>query len=135
MNFVDLDNNPIEVNITNKLLHRHKTKFSKLHIKGRKLLQSVYPLHSIYEDVPIYVYDNKLLYLDLFIPELNLTVEVNGEQHYNFNCFFYKNKLDFAVAINNDRLKRQWCKLNKLKLIEFPYDESEEKWKERLNAN
>jgi hypothetical protein len=59
-------------------------------------------------------------------------VEVQGEQHYKFNNHFFDNKLEFYRAQARDRLKEEWCVTNHFFLIQLPYNETDEKWLERI---
>lgn len=59
---------------------------------------------------------NWKLRFDFYLPEIKTCIEFQGSQHYNPQSYFYS--LDL---INNDILKREYCKKNKLKLIEIPY--------------
>lgn len=134
MKFFDLDGNPIDVNINNKLLYKKKTHFSGLHKKARALLNKLYPTLCIYEDVPVRVLPDKLLFIDLFLVEINLAVEVHGKQHYEYCSFFHKNKLDFLKRHQDDIFKKEWCKNNMITYVELPYNESIEQWEKRLNV-
>jgi len=108
------------------------TNKSKGHILAKQILKELYPLEVIYEEPTIKITRNKNLYIDLFIPRLYLAVEVHGEQHYSFNSLFHKNKMQFLQQKNNDRLKKEWCKLNEIALIELPHYENATQWKERI---
>ena len=65
------------------------------------------------------------LYLDFYIPNLNLAIEINGEQHYRPVCF---GGIDKSIAKKNyqkqkekDYLKRKYCKDNNIELLEISY--------------
>ena len=62
------------------------------------------------------------LELDGWCPELNLAFEYNGIQHYKFTPKFHKSITDFENQIQRDREKRYLCNINKIKLIEIPYN-------------
>lgn len=68
------------------------------------------------------------LELDCYNSELNLAVEYNGEQHYNYIPFFHRNKEAFYNQKYRDELKRLRCKELGITLIEVPYTE-----KNRIN--
>ena len=61
------------------------------------------------------------LELDCFNPDLNLAVEYNGVQHYKYTPYFHKNKEAFMNQKYRDEMKRDRCRVNKVKLIEVPY--------------
>jgi very-short-patch-repair endonuclease len=81
------------------------------------------------EEVPL---PGTKLYFDFLVPSANLAVEVQGEQHYKFNSFFHKHKAGLLASKSRDRQKREWCELNGITLLEFPYNESDEQWKLRI---
>lgn len=60
--------------------------------------------------------------LDIFIPDLNLAIEYQGEQHYKVINFFGG---DDALIRNQkrDQLKKEKCNKNDIKLIMFSYKE------------
>lgn len=61
------------------------------------------------------------MYFDFFIPELNVFIEVQGEQHYKFNKFFHRNIDMFYDQQYRDKLKTQWVAEKKAKLIELSF--------------
>jgi very-short-patch-repair endonuclease len=54
-------------------------------------------------------YNGQILRFDFYIPSLNLYVEVQGQQHFTFNSFFYESDLDFKKQKRRDSLKEEWC--------------------------
>ena len=62
------------------------------------------------------------LEIDCFNKELNLGVEINGKQHYEFVPFFHKTHDRFRLQQYKDNLKKRMCKENGVDLIEIPYD-------------
>jgi hypothetical protein len=61
------------------------------------------------------------LELDCYEPSLNLAVEYNGIQHYQYNKFFHRNKEHFLNQKYRDDMKRRICKDRGIILIEVPY--------------
>lgn len=61
--------------------------------------------------------------LDIFIPELNLAIEYQGEQHFKPVSIFGGNE-GLLRAKERDKLKLQKCKSNKIDLIYFTYKEN-----------
>ena len=57
-----------------------RTNASDLHIRARLLLHQLYGNHNVLEEVSIKVKPKTNLYLDFYIPTLNLAVEVHGKQ-------------------------------------------------------
>ena len=62
----------------------------------------------------------KTLELDIFIPKLKLAIEYNGKQHY-FDV--YNNPKDFLKVKQRDKIKKDRCKKNGIKLIIIKYNE------------
>jgi len=112
------------------------TKRSGLHSKAKELLKERYPNDRILEELvlPGTKTGNRksTLKADFFIPVRGLVVEVHGQQHTEFNNFFFANKMEFYKAQARDRDKKSWCELNNFTLIELFHDESIDQWKEKI---
>lgn len=64
---------------------------------------------------------NKLpLPFDFYLPQQNLCIEYNGEQHYKLNRF-NMDLLDLMNRKRLDKIKEKYCKDNNIKLITIPY--------------
>jgi len=85
---------------------------SALHINVRCVLKELFPRLNIYEEIFI---DG--LYLDFFIKELALVIEVDGEQHEKYIHFYHKNAARYQQAISNDIKKEYLCEINNFRLI------------------
>jgi very-short-patch-repair endonuclease len=72
---------------------------------------------------PIKVNRRTTLFLDYYVPSMNMAFEADGIQHYKQNRFFHKNDLDFLGQQINDRDKESWCHENGVRLVRFRYDE------------
>ena len=73
--------------------------------------------------------DRKPLPFDFYLPDHNTCIEFQGEQHYN-SIFFdivYKSKIKgvekFKRLKNHDKIKKQYCKNKKIKLLEIKYND------------
>ena len=64
---------------------------------------------------------------DFYLPEYNILIEIDGEQHYRPISFGCKDKdkiLDnFYKQLNHDKIKNEYCKRNNIPLIRIPYYE------------
>lgn len=60
------------------------------------------------------------MYVDFYIPSLNVIIEYNGKQHYEKIKIWEKN---FERQQNRDEELRQYCIDNNIKLIEIKYNE------------
>jgi len=63
-------------------------------------------------------YKNTLEF-DFYLPEHNLVIEVQGEQHYIDNG--WKSGKEFKEQQIRDQIKREYCKNNNIKELEIPY--------------
>lgn len=116
---------------------------SKLHKEVTELLIKKFPSANIVEEFHIEVEDSRgkthHLYIDLMIPSMSLAVECQGRQHFEPVAHFHQNS-GFSTSQSNDALKRTWCEINNVILIEFRYDDKvtmkllERKIKEALNG-
>ena len=113
-------------------------KRSKYHLRARLLLKEIYNSYRILEEVKLpgstALHRKSVLYLDFFIPTLQKAFEVHGEQHYQYNAFFHKNKADFIKSQVRDEDKIAWCELNNIELITLKYSESEDEWRKRIKG-
>jgi len=119
--------------LTGHSAHAKLKNKSSLHISAREVLKESYPTLHILEEVPVPIKKTDTLYFDFFIPILKTVVEVHGEQHYKFVPFYHSTMLGFLKSKKRDLSKIEWCDLNQIKYIEFPYNENLEQWKSRLN--
>lgn len=133
MNVVDLDGNRISWNLTGHISKGRVQEKSSYHLAARKLLIETYPTLHILEEVSIPLRKSEVLYLDFFMPLTKTVVEVHGQQHYEFIPFYHASKMAFLKAQAKDKQKEEWCLINGLKFIVFPYNNTTEEWKEILN--
>lgn len=101
------------------------------HILAKKILSVVFPKLPIFEEVSVKVIKNKYLYLDFLVPSIWLAIEIQGKQHSEYNSFHFKDKMDFYRLQGRDKIKREWCELNDIALVELKYGE-ENLWEEKL---
>lgn len=120
----------------NVVKYTGKEACSSYHLRARNLLNKLYPYDIAYEEVVLpgikTEISNRVLVADFYIIRLKLMIEVQGEQHYKFVQFFHANKLEFFRAKRLDSLKKQWCELNGITLVELPYNETDEEWAVRI---
>jgi len=57
-------------------------------------------------------YNNQKLFLDIFLPQLGLIIEVHGRQHDEFVAHFHGDEAGFRLSRKRDRLKEEWADLN-----------------------
>jgi hypothetical protein len=102
---------------------------SSLHSKARALLQQMYPMDAILEEVAL---PGTRLFADFYINRIKMIVEVHGEQHYKYNAHFFNSQKDFLQAKKRDQDKKNWAKLNGISLVELPFNE-QNKWESIIN--
>lgn len=109
-------------------------KRSNLHVEARKLLYELFPTMQILEEVPIKPRTINTQYLDFYINQIKLAVEVHGQQHYKFNSMFHASAQDFLNQRRKDADKKDWCEINNITYIELPYNKKAEEWKEIIQS-
>ena len=119
-----------------KVLRNDSVKKSSPHNRARMLLRGRFSGAQIFEEVKIegIVCNQKRtnLYLDFFIPERMVVIEVHGQQHYEYNKFFHKGRADFLRSLNRDEAKEEWCKINSFKLIVLKHSDTDDEWGEQI---
>lgn len=94
--------------------------------RGSKLQRFIYDLaciafkpYSIIHEYPIGDLNQRI---DIFIPKLGIAIEVNGEQHYKYNSFFYKDELAWNNAMRLDNDKHKYLEEHGVKVVYIPFD-------------
>lgn len=64
---------------------------------------------------------NGYMRFDFYLPDDEILVEYDGEQHFHFNKLFHKQKSDFTKAQERDRLKNSFSLAKGIKLYRIPY--------------
>jgi hypothetical protein len=111
-------------------------KRSRFHLRARNLLKETFNSYRILEEVKLpgstAVNRRSVLYLDFYVPSLNLAVEVHGKQHYEFCSFFHKSRADFIKGQSRDEDKIAWCELNNIDIVTLKYSESDDEWRKQI---
>ena len=63
----------------------------------------------------------KHLKFDFYLPKHNILIEYDGQQHYEFVEYFHKTHDKFEEQQLKDKIKNNYCYVNKIKLIRIPY--------------
>ena len=116
---------------------KKKDKCSSGHEKARNLLKKIFPLHFIVEELRLPGTKEGLkkdLYADFFVFEINLVVEVHGQQHYEYTPFFHNTIQDFFESKKRDRRKKDWCELNNITYIELSDKEDVDEWERKIKS-
>jgi len=96
--------------------------YSKLHKYTAKKLQEKLPGLRIMENhYPEWLLSptGTRLELDIFIPEMNIAIEIQGEQHFRFISFFHKSYSEFEKRKQYDEEKRNLCYGAGIRLVEI----------------
>ena len=62
------------------------------------------------------------LTVDFYLPDLNLIIEMNGEQHYQYVEHFHTKDWTLEDQQIRDNTLRAYCKTHKISLLEIKYD-------------
>lgn len=108
------------------LYYQKKTqqpKDSKGEIECKRCIEKLLnrPFNKIRPDFLKNNVTGKNLELDLYNSDLNLCVEMNGRQHYEFVPYFHRNYEAFLNQRYRDEMKKNKCSENGVKFIEVPY--------------
>lgn len=95
--------------------------------KGEQYIMNWLEEHHIKYEYQKKFPETKLKSFDFYLPEQNILIEYQGEQHYHpLNCFGGKEK--FQLQQERDSIKREFAKNNQINLIEIPYYDNIEKY-------
>ena len=112
-------------------------KRSSYHLRARDILRETFKGYSVLEEVKLPGSRNpskkSALFLDFLIPSVMIGVEVHGKQHYEFCSFFHKTKAGFYGHKRRDAIKKEWCEINEVTLVEFSYLDSDEEWGDKID--
>lgn len=126
----DLDGNIVKWVLTGRLGNNK----SELHKITRELIKEEYPTIQFLEEVTVNLRRGQVVYLDFYLPLYKIAIECSGEQHYKYIPHFHGSPQGFAKAKQCDQMKKDWCELNDIKLIELPFNENKEQWRNRLRS-
>lgn len=116
----------------NTALYRRKiANCSKQHSRAREILTELFGMYIILEEVCL---PGTRLEVDFFIPDIKMMIEVNGQQHYEYVQHFHGSKQGFYESKKRDNLKREWCDINAIKLIELNSLETDDEWRQKLDG-
>ena len=94
---------------------------SKGELKIRQILLDLnidYKTEYVFEDL-------KNRRFDFYIPSLNICIEFDGKQHFQYVKLWHDTKENFEIAKQRDIEKTEYCKNKNIKLIRIPYYDEE----------
>ena len=106
----------------NYMVKWDKPSRSKMQFEVNNFIKNYWFNDIVFEEFPIV---GTRMSLDLYNGNKNIAIEVQGAQHLKYTPFFHgKSKTTFLSQIRRDNDKQEFCKLNKIKLVEvYPKDE------------
>lgn len=96
------------------------SKYEDYIIKVLKKENIIFEREKQYKDLR-----NGLYRFDFYIPQTNSLIEIQGEQHFQFNKKFHKKREDFLKAQERDRRKIAYAQAKQISLYIIPYWEIE----------
>ena len=114
MKLLDENGNKVTVALRaskNPIREKSKSKFQK-EIYG--YLKEKFPNYIILEEWRI---PRSRLSFDFFIPDLDLLIECQGEQHRKFVKFFHGEMQGFIDQKRRDKRKKDWAEMNDFELL------------------
>lgn len=91
---------------------------SKLCDQVVSVLREVFPYIRIKTEQFV-SFRNQRLFLDIFVPQLNLVIEVHGRQHDEFVDHFHGSASGFRESRRRDSLKEEWVAEQGLTFVVF----------------
>lgn len=67
--------------------------------------------------------NNKVAYVDFYLPEYNTFIEYNGKQHYT-PIKYFGGQIGYNKQVERDTLVRNYCLEHSITLIEIPYNKN-----------
>jgi len=88
---------------------------SKLQFNAKQFFKTYWQNHVVYEEFPVY---GTRMKVDIVNATKKIAVEVNGEQHDNFNKFFHgDSRAKYLQSIKRDVQKANWLEQNNFLII------------------
>jgi hypothetical protein len=102
--------------------------------KGERLVSSILTDYNI-NFVPQKSFSDlkhiRLLYYDFYLPELNMCIEYDGEQHFK-PILYWGNEQEFKELQLKDKLKTEYCISNNISLLRLTYKDSDADVKKKV---
>ena len=114
------------LNINGKLVSKNVTKYkvdwekscrSKIQFEVKKFFKDYWVNHICYEEFPVF---GTRMKVDLVNFTRKIAVEVQGDQHNQYNKFFHGGSRDkYLASIKRDMKKINWLEMNECKVLEI----------------
>lgn len=130
------------LNINEFVNQHHRCPLCKIKSKGEIEVESILKQNYI-EYIREYRFGDckykKELPFDFYLPNNNICIEYDGEQHFKPITFGgiseSEAEINYQETLIKDNLKTEYCKNHNIKLIRIKYNYSKEQIKEILSAN
>jgi len=80
------------------------------------VIREVFPDILVKTEVCVY-HNNQRLFLDIYLPQLGIAIEVHGRQHDVFVEHFHGDDAGFRQYRKRDRIKEEWALVNGYTLV------------------
>ncbi len=88
---------------------------SKIQKKVKDLLSPHWIADIVFEEMPVL---GTRMTLDFYNANRKMAVEVDGNQHYQYNKFFHSNsRQNFLAQLQRDEKKEYFCEINQIRLV------------------
>ena len=88
---------------------------SKIQKKVKDLLYPHWVADIVFEEMPVL---GTRMTLDFYNANLKMAIEVDGNQHYQYNIFFHPNsRQNFLAQLQRDEKKEYFCEINQIRLV------------------
>lgn len=99
--------------------------------KCKNIIEKYIPKDKIKTQYFFKVYDNicnksRKIFVDFYIEDLNLIIEYDGIQHFEFRDFYYHGNCEkFINQVNRDNCLNNFCKSNSINLLRITYKDND----------
>lgn len=105
--------------IKNYLIDWDAKSRSNIQFETKQFLKEYWSNHVVFEEFPVV---GTRLSIDFYNASQKIAIEVQGAQHRKYVPHFHgKNKVNYIDQLRRDKQKADFCRLNKIQLIEI-YD-------------
>lgn len=114
MRLLTVNGKLINKNVRRFLIDWDKPSRSQLQFAVKQFLRKYWETQICYEEFPVY---GTRLKVDIINVTKLIAVEIDGEQHNEFNKFFHVTRLNYLNSIKRDFQKQEWLEKNNFRVI------------------
>lgn len=117
MKFITATGKVKNINIHKYLVDWDEKERSKIQFEVKRFLRPFWKNHVVCSEFPV---AGSKMTLDLFNITRNIAIEVQGNQHLQYNKHFHKGSMsNFLSQLKRDMTKEEFCERNKITLVEI----------------